>query len=91
MRETIGRHFDVVVVIWFLTLAVGWSFVMLSKSDLRTDQNVPAKMPDTQDHLGKPLPPAADGPRHESEAELRYHGSASEVLQKYTDKIKKNR
>jgi hypothetical protein len=27
-----------VVVIWFLTLAVGWSFVMLSKSDLRTDQ-----------------------------------------------------
>ena len=38
VRETLGRHFDVVVVIWFLTLAVGWSFVMLSKSDLRTDQ-----------------------------------------------------
>jgi hypothetical protein len=38
LRESLGHHFDVVVVIWFLTLAVGWSFVMLSHSDLRTDQ-----------------------------------------------------
>ncbi len=38
VRETLGHHFDVVVVIWFLTLAIGWSFVMLSHSDLRTDQ-----------------------------------------------------
>jgi pyruvate-ferredoxin/flavodoxin oxidoreductase len=35
------------------------------KPDLRADQNVPAKTRDTQDHRGMPLPPAADGPRHE--------------------------
>jgi hypothetical protein len=34
----LGRHFDVVVVIWVLTLAVGWSLVALSKSQLPTEQ-----------------------------------------------------
>ena len=38
MRTTIGRHFDVVVVIWILTLAVGWSVVSLSKAQLTADQ-----------------------------------------------------
>jgi hypothetical protein len=38
MRETIGRHFDVVVVIWVLALAVGWSLVSLSKAQLSADQ-----------------------------------------------------
>jgi hypothetical protein len=38
MRATIGRHFDVVVVIWILTLAVGWSLVSLSKAQLTADQ-----------------------------------------------------
>ena len=38
MRETLGRHFDLVVVIWVLTLAVGWSLITLSKAQLPTDQ-----------------------------------------------------
>ncbi len=38
MRETLGRHFDLVVVIWVLTLAVGWSLVTLSKAQLSNDQ-----------------------------------------------------
>jgi hypothetical protein len=38
MRTTIGRHLDVVVVIWILTLAVGWSVVSLSKAQLTADQ-----------------------------------------------------
>jgi hypothetical protein len=38
VRETFGRHFDVVVVIWFLTLAIGWSLVALSHSRLPADQ-----------------------------------------------------
>jgi hypothetical protein len=38
MRTTIGRHFDVVVVIWILTLAVGWSLVSLSRAQLSADQ-----------------------------------------------------
>jgi len=38
VRETLGRHFDLVVVIWVLTLAVGWSLITLSKAQLPTDQ-----------------------------------------------------
>ena len=38
MRETLGRHLDVVVVIWVLALAVGWSMVALSKAQLSPDQ-----------------------------------------------------
>ena len=38
MRETLSRHFDLVVVIWVLTLAVGWSMVTLSKAQLSTNQ-----------------------------------------------------
>jgi hypothetical protein len=38
MREQLARHFDVVVVIWVLTLAVGWSLVALSRSTLTADQ-----------------------------------------------------
>jgi hypothetical protein len=34
MREALGRHFDLVVVIWVLALAVGWSVVTLSKANL---------------------------------------------------------
>jgi heme A synthase len=38
VRETLSRHFDLVVVIWVLTLAVGWSMVTLSKAQLSTNQ-----------------------------------------------------
>jgi hypothetical protein len=38
MRTTIGRHFDVVVVIWILALAVGFSVVSLSKAQLSANQ-----------------------------------------------------
>jgi heme A synthase len=38
MHETLGRHFDLVVVIWILALAVGWSIVTLSKASLSADQ-----------------------------------------------------
>jgi hypothetical protein len=38
VRETFGHHFDLVVVIWVLTLAFGWSFVTLSRSQLTADQ-----------------------------------------------------
>jgi hypothetical protein len=38
MREMLARHFDLVVVIWVLTLAVGWSMVTLSKANLPADQ-----------------------------------------------------
>lgn len=38
MRESLGRHFDVVVVIWVLALALGWSLVALSRADLPADQ-----------------------------------------------------
>jgi len=37
-RETFGRHFDLVVVIWVLALAVAWSVVVLSKANLPADQ-----------------------------------------------------
>jgi hypothetical protein len=38
VRETLGHHFDLVVVIWVLALAVGWSMVTLSHAQLRADQ-----------------------------------------------------
>ncbi|MGD0123382.1 MAG: hypothetical protein ABSC46_12575 [Candidatus Limnocylindrales bacterium] len=38
VRETLGHHFDVVVVVWVLALALGWSMVTLSHANLRTDQ-----------------------------------------------------
>jgi hypothetical protein len=38
MRESLSHHFDVVVVIWVLTLALGWSLVTLSKAHLSGDQ-----------------------------------------------------
>lgn len=38
MRESLGHHFDVVVVIWVLTLALGWSLVALSRAQLPADQ-----------------------------------------------------
>jgi hypothetical protein len=38
MRESLSRHFDVVVVIWVLALALGWSMVTLSHAQLSGDQ-----------------------------------------------------
>jgi hypothetical protein len=38
MREAVLEHFDVVVVIWVLALAVGWSMFALSHSQLSQDQ-----------------------------------------------------
>jgi heme A synthase len=38
MREALGRRFDLVVVIWILALAVGWSMVTLSRASLSADQ-----------------------------------------------------
>ena len=38
MRAELANHFDVVVVIWVLALAVGWSLVAITHSDLRQDQ-----------------------------------------------------
>jgi hypothetical protein len=37
MRESISRHFDVVVVIWFLALALGWSVVSIAKTPTQAD------------------------------------------------------
>ncbi len=38
MREELLKHLDVVVVIWVLALAVGWSVVSLSRAPLSSDQ-----------------------------------------------------
>jgi hypothetical protein len=38
MRQALGRHFDLVIVIWVLALAVGWSMVSLSRASLSADQ-----------------------------------------------------
>jgi hypothetical protein len=38
VRETLDHHFDVLVVVWVLALALGWSMVTLSHSTLRADQ-----------------------------------------------------
>ena len=38
MREQLVRHFDVVVVVWVLSLCVCWTLVGLSRSQLGGDQ-----------------------------------------------------
>jgi hypothetical protein len=38
VREELLKHFDVVVVVWVLTLAIGWSVVALSRAQLSSDQ-----------------------------------------------------
>ena len=38
MRAELGRHFDLVVVIWVLALAVAFSVTMLSRAQLSNDQ-----------------------------------------------------
>lgn len=38
MRETLGRRFDVIVVIWALALVVGWSFVTLGRCEVGDTQ-----------------------------------------------------
>jgi hypothetical protein len=38
MRESLVRHFDVIVVIWVLALCVGFAVVSLSHSPLGYDQ-----------------------------------------------------
>ena len=38
VRELVSRHFDVVVVIWVLTLAIGWSLIALSRASLPEGQ-----------------------------------------------------
>lgn len=38
MRESLVRHFDVVVIIWVLALCVGWTMFTLSRSTLGYDQ-----------------------------------------------------
>jgi hypothetical protein len=47
MREAISRHFDVVVVVWVLALAVAWSMVTLSQARQAGDQwsNAPQNGP----------------------------------------------
>jgi hypothetical protein len=37
MRETLSRHFDVVVVVWVLTLALAWSMVAITRSQTQPD------------------------------------------------------
>jgi hypothetical protein len=46
MRDEFAKHFDVVVVVWVLALALGWSLVMLSRSHLSNNQWTG----DTQNH-----------------------------------------
>jgi hypothetical protein len=38
MRTELVRHFDVVVVIWVLALAIGFSLAILSHAQLSADQ-----------------------------------------------------
>jgi hypothetical protein len=38
MRASLNQHFDVVVVIWVLTLLFSFSLVSISKSNLTQDQ-----------------------------------------------------
>jgi hypothetical protein len=38
VREELLRHFDVVVVVWVLALAIGWSVVAISRAPLSSDQ-----------------------------------------------------
>ncbi len=34
MRETLGRHFDLVVVVWAIALGLGWMLMTLVRADL---------------------------------------------------------
>ncbi len=34
MRETLGRNFDVIVVIWSIALVTGWMLLVLGRADL---------------------------------------------------------
>ncbi len=34
MRETLGRNFDVVVVVWSLALAMAWMLFFLARADV---------------------------------------------------------
>jgi hypothetical protein len=38
MRETLISHFDVVVVVWALALALSWTVLVLSRAELTNDQ-----------------------------------------------------
>ncbi|MGZ6268144.1 MAG: hypothetical protein ACXWNR_06250 [Candidatus Limnocylindrales bacterium] len=38
MRATLARRFDVVIVVWVLSLAIGWSFCALSRAQLTNSQ-----------------------------------------------------
>ncbi len=38
MRAELARHFDVIVVVWALTLMIGFMLVSLSRSELTNDQ-----------------------------------------------------
>ena len=38
MRAELARHFDVIAVVWVLTLMVGFMFAGLSHSELSADQ-----------------------------------------------------
>ena len=38
MRAELVKHLDVLVVVWVLTLVIGWSFVALSHAQLSPDQ-----------------------------------------------------
>jgi hypothetical protein len=38
VRAELARHFDVVVVIWALTLMVGFTLASLSRAELSNDQ-----------------------------------------------------
>ncbi|MGA2513792.1 MAG: hypothetical protein ABSG37_09265 [Candidatus Limnocylindrales bacterium] len=57
-REVFGRHFDLVVVIWVLALAIAWSVVVLSKANLPADQwsSAPQSGPAWVTASGAPAP-----------------------------------
>jgi hypothetical protein len=37
MRESISRHFDVIVVVWVLALALSWSMVAITRTSTQAD------------------------------------------------------
>jgi hypothetical protein len=37
MRESLSRHFDVVVVVWVLALAIAWSMVAIARTPTQAD------------------------------------------------------
>ncbi len=45
MRETLGRNFDVIVVVWALALATAWMLFFLARADVtNADWTVPGAM-----------------------------------------------